>query len=245
MKQQAKATVRLLPGILLAVLVSLSVVFCAFAAEDDTQSAVSYIARTWDLGTNVGGNATVIATFEKHAHHYSSPVWTWADDYSSAKAAFTCACGDVQTVDAEITEEELTPADCTTEQVAVFTATVTFGGDTYTDETDAVSVPGSACHVYGIRITPATCTHDGITTYKCVRCGNTYTENPVAATGHRDDDHNGVCDNCGETMPGSPDTPSQSGKCKWCGKTHRGFWQSIVGFWHTIFYLWAHLFGKR
>ena len=49
----SKTTVRLLPGMLLAGLVSLSVVFCAFAAEDDTQSAVSYIARTWEFGTGV------------------------------------------------------------------------------------------------------------------------------------------------------------------------------------------------
>ena len=55
----------------------------------------------------------------------------------------------------------------------------------------------------------------------------------------------------GEDTPSQPDTPtkpdkpSESGKCKWCGEYHSGFWGSIVGFWHNIFYFWAHLFGKR
>ncbi len=39
--------------------------------------------------------------------------------------------------------------------------------------------------------------------------------------------------------------PTGNSGCKWCGKTHKGFWQSIVGFWHTIFYSFAHLFGLR
>lgn len=222
-----------LPGVLLAVFVAVSLFVCAIAAEDGVTSI--HQARTFC--TDNAGNTRVAAAFAEHEHHYDRPDWTWADDYSSATATFTCSCGDVQTVDAEITEAEVTPADCTTEQVAIFTATVTFGGETFTDETDEVSVPGTACHVYGIRITPATCTHDGITTYQCVRCGHTFTKNPVPAFGHKDDDQNGLCDYC--------DEPVQNGQCKWCGKTHEGFWQSIVGFLHKIFYFWAHLFGRR
>ena len=39
--------------------------------------------------------------------------------------------------------------------------------------------------------------------------------------------------------------PTGNSGCKWCGKTHKGFWQSIVGFWHKIFYFFVHLFGLR
>ena len=35
-----------------------------------------------------------------------------------------------------------------------------------------------------------------------------------------------------------------SDKCKFCGKTHTGFWGSIIKFFHSIFYFFAHLFGK-
>ena len=47
-------------------------------------------------------------------------------------------------------------------------------------------------------------------------------------------------------QPSDPDDPSQSGKCKWCGKDHSdNFLQRIVGFFHSIIYFFAHLFGRR
>ncbi len=65
---------------------------------------------------------------EECTHDYGNPVWTWADDYSSATAEFTCSlCGDVQTV----TTTQI--SDYATETQSVFTATVTFNGQTYTD----------------------------------------------------------------------------------------------------------------
>lgn len=42
------------------------------------------------------------------AHPYGNPIWTWADDYSSATAKFTCSdsrCKHEETADAEITSE--------------------------------------------------------------------------------------------------------------------------------------------
>ena len=44
----------------------------------------------------------------------------------------------------------------------------------------------------------------------------------------------------------TPDTPAPgSSACKWCGKTHTGFWGGFVHFFHNIAYLFAHLFGRR
>ncbi len=57
-----------------------------------------------------------------HVHLYELDDWTWADDYSWAYAEFVCQCGDSIKVHAEITEED-----------NVYTATVKYGGATYTD----------------------------------------------------------------------------------------------------------------
>ena len=82
-------------------------------------------------------------------------------------------------------------------------------------------------------------TFDG-KTYKTETACKTETENisvPGTATGEETSSQ--------PDTPSQPDQPSESGKCKWCGKTHRGFWQSIVGFWHKIFSFFAHLFGRK
>ena len=64
---------------------------------------------------------------KKHIHSYGEPVWSWSDDHTSAKAAFTCTDGDdTQTLDAVVTKSEETDK-------IVYTATVEFGGKTYTD----------------------------------------------------------------------------------------------------------------
>ena len=55
-------------------------------------------------------------------------------------------------------------------------------------------------------VTPPTCTEQGYTTYTC-ECGESYVDNYVNATGHKDDDYNGYCDDCGEFMPAT------TGKC--------------------------------
>ncbi len=54
-----------------------------------------------------------------------------------------------------------------------------------------------------------------------------------------------LIENAPETNPDTPDTPSNpqpENGCKWCGKTHTGFFGGIVGFFHRIF---AAIFGAR
>ncbi len=63
------------------------------------------------------------------AHLYSEPEWKWADDYSSAKATFTCTdtrCKHTEKVDATVTKTD-------SREKTDYTATVEFGNDTYTD----------------------------------------------------------------------------------------------------------------
>lgn len=66
-------------------------------------------------------------------HKYGSEAkWNWAEDYSSAEAALTCAsCGKSVTQPAKIRCE--TDATCTKPGNTVWTATVTLGDKTYTD----------------------------------------------------------------------------------------------------------------
>ncbi|MBR5618493.1 MAG: hypothetical protein IKW76_02015, partial [Clostridia bacterium] len=80
------------------------------------------------------------------AHVWNTPTWDWADDYSSAKATFTCAdCGEEQTAtDNYIDETVVSKADCTHGLIVTYTASVTIDGTEYTDTTDEITVPDTA-----------------------------------------------------------------------------------------------------
>ncbi len=71
----------------------------------------------------------LVITFEFEGHAYGEPVWTWAEDGSAAKAAFTCGiCGKTVELEADkITAEE-------DHGVITYTASVTLDGETYTDQ---------------------------------------------------------------------------------------------------------------
>lgn len=51
-----------------------------------------------------------------------------------------------------------------------------------------------------VSTTPAECTKDGYTTYKCSKCGYTYDGDKIIAPGHNDADNDGHCDTCGDEM---------------------------------------------
>ena len=64
---------------------------------------------------------------------YAGPEWIWADDYSMANAVFTPNdSSEDLTLPAEVTAET-TEATCTEDGQTVYTATVVFKGQTYTD----------------------------------------------------------------------------------------------------------------
>lgn len=54
-------------------------------------------------------------------------------------------------------------------------------------------------HNYNTTTIPETCTEDGYMVHICERCGDEFTDNPVAATGHSYID--GICVNCGGENP--------------------------------------------
>ena len=113
---------------------------------------------------------------------------------------------------------------------------------------------------------PATCKEEGVRTFTCTLCGDTYTE-PVGKTAHtltvinqRDATYDAegytgdqYCTTCQQTItagtaipklekPTDPQPQQPSGGCKWCGKTHGGAFGWLVKLFHNLF---AAFFGAR
>ncbi|MCD7831359.1 MAG: glycosyl hydrolase 53 family protein, partial [Firmicutes bacterium] len=117
-------------------------------------------------------------------HSYGSPSFTWAEDYSTCTAVFTCQndSSHVETGTCTV-ESETTYATCTEDGKTVYTATCTFNGTTYTDTKTVIneSATGHYWVIYNIEV--ATCTEDGEISYECLDCGETMTET-IPAKGH-------------------------------------------------------------
>ncbi|MCD7749326.1 MAG: right-handed parallel beta-helix repeat-containing protein [Oscillospiraceae bacterium] len=125
-------------------------------------------------------------TLSASGHSYGDPVFTWAEDYSTATAAFTCDEGDgTVTENCTVTSKTTTAATCTTAGEIVYTASVTFEGQTYT-ETQTVAVP-AAGHDWETEYTvdkAATCTTEGSQSIHCKNCDEVKDSQVIPATGH-------------------------------------------------------------
>ena len=132
--------------------------------NDDTQTvgaSITSAVTTPETCTKNGVRTyTATVTFEGKAytdqkteaipatgHHYGQPEWTW-NGFETASATFKCRENDdTQTVGATVTSAVTTPETCTENGVRTYTATVTFEGETYTDQkTKAIPATG---HHYG------------------------------------------------------------------------------------------------
>lgn len=113
-------------------------------------------------------------------HNFVLVGWTWAADYSSATANFTCTiCGDplaVNVVSTSVTVD----ATCTVEGNITYTVTLTLDGVPYTDT--KVVFFGTAQHdLTYVAKQGATCTVDGnIEYWYCKTCGKYFAD--AAAT---------------------------------------------------------------
>lgn len=69
-----------------------------------------------------------------YEHSYGEPTWSWTG-VESATATFVCQRDNnhVETIPATITSAETTPSTCSSMGQTTYTATVTFGENTYTD----------------------------------------------------------------------------------------------------------------
>lgn len=100
--------------------------FAGWYAEDEL------ISLDTQYRFRVDSDQTLTARFDHTALKDSAPQFVWADD-NTCTASFTCGkCGHVLNVDCEVTVET-TPATCTVEGEAVYTAAVEFAGKRCTD----------------------------------------------------------------------------------------------------------------
>ncbi|MBQ6541662.1 MAG: cell wall-binding repeat-containing protein [Lachnospiraceae bacterium] len=108
------------------------------ALRDDlgegTEDWMKLFLSVFDMALNMVAESEEITVQFDFGHIYGEePVWNWAEDYSKATAAFACEiCGEAEELEAEIKKTEQAP-DCETAGKTVYTATVTFGEETYTD----------------------------------------------------------------------------------------------------------------
>lgn len=118
------------------------------------------------------GDGTVVANGESvtdvpvttHTHVWGQPAWTWNAD-NTAKATFTCEKDSAhqETVTASVTSQVEKEPGCEEPGETVYTATVEWGGQTYTDskrvETAATGhTPGEAVKENEVA---ATCEKEG------------------------------------------------------------------------------------
>ena len=112
-----------------------------FTVEPDHNDPEHYTAPTCTAEglkymkcSRCGAYDTEPTPIEKVPHTFdSAPAWTWAADYSTASAVFTCSvCQETHSEEAEI---EITRTEPTPEAAGeiVYTATVTFEDHEYTD----------------------------------------------------------------------------------------------------------------
>ncbi|MCD7847331.1 MAG: hypothetical protein LUG49_04810 [Oscillospiraceae bacterium] len=108
------------------------------AATCTTDGSYDTVTYCTTCGEELSRTTTTVPAF---GHKYGEPTFTWAEDYTAATATFVCENDEthVLEVEAEVTSAT-TAATCEADGSTVYTATVTLGDNTYTDEkTDAVT----------------------------------------------------------------------------------------------------------
>lgn len=142
-------------------------------------------------------------------HDYGEPAWSWSEDGKTATATFTCKNdGSHQaTEDAAVTSAVKAPATCTEAGVTTYTATVEFGGKTYTDTKDVANIPAAGHKLSKTEAEAPTCTEPGSAEYwTCEVCDKVFSDAAgeheitpedavIPATGHEFE--GGLCSVCG------------------------------------------------
>lgn len=119
---------------------------------------------------------------DEHIHEYMEPVFEWSDDLESCSATFECVdLDDEQEIEAQITRKTV-DASCTEDGCITYTASVEFGGDTYTD-IKTVKI-NAYDHEYETSVVEPKCTQDGYTRHTCIRCNEFYDDEVIPAPGH-------------------------------------------------------------
>ena len=162
---------------------------CETAGKITYTASLEFNGKTYTDSKEVGIPAI--------GHKYGKPVFTWSDDYSTAKATFTCENDNAHVLVNEcVVAAKSVEATCTKAGKTVYTATVEFEGKIYTDskETEIKAIG----HKYG---TPVfTWSKDYSTAEATFTCENdkTHVETVKAAVTSKTTD--ATCTKAGKTV---------------------------------------------
>ena len=162
---------------------------CETAGKITYTASLEFNGKTYTDSKEVGIPAI--------GHKYGKPVFTWSDDYSTAKATFTCENDNAHVLVKEcVVTAKSVEATCTKAGKTVYTATVEFEGKIYTDskETEIKAIG----HKYG---TPVfTWSKDYSTAEATFTCENdkTHVETVKAAVTSKTTD--ATCTKAGKTV---------------------------------------------
>lgn len=154
--------------------------------EVDGKTVYTATATLKDGDKEWSGKDTKEVKIPAIGHAYGQPEWSeWTEDKEhntwTTTATFTCAndASHKETPTVKVTPTS-TDATCTVAGTVTYTATVEFGGQTYTNP-QTKEVKGQPLgHDYQTTTTKATLSKDGSIVTKCTRCGDV-TENTTIA----------------------------------------------------------------
>ncbi len=133
--------------------------------------------------TCASDNMTIPGTATGHS--YALTDWSWAEDYSSATATFTCEMEDdsFTMIDSEPVKEIVDEAGCLTDANVTYTATVAYDGKEYSTVSEVVPDAGTATgHSYDApewdwrqtEVAPGRFDRSVILSLYCPVCHNSY-----------------------------------------------------------------------
>ena len=179
-----------------------------------TEAGVTAYTATVEFGGKTYSDAKDVTDIPATGHKYGEPTWSWSEDGKTAAATFTCQNDESHqaTETATVTSETKSEPTCTESGVTTYTATVEFGGQTYTSTKDVADIPATGHKLTKTEAEAATCTKPGNTEYwTCGACDKIFSDGAgeheialddtvVPATGHSwgEDGH---CAACGAVDP--------------------------------------------
>ncbi len=149
--------------------------------EDEPSCTVGGLKRytaTIEIdNTQYSDEKTETLSANGHTYNADNIVWTWTG-YETATAIATCIedCGHSENLTAVITSEVTTPVLCTVNGEKTYTAAIELDGNTYTNKAiEELVAPGHDWNEGETTKEPSE-EEDGIITYSCSGCTETYTE---------------------------------------------------------------------
>ena len=145
-----------------------------------------------------------------HVHTWGSPVYTWADDFSSVTASRTCEdCGKAETETAMTSSEVTKPASC--EAAGESKCTAVFGNEAFSPQEKVIEAPKPLGHDWGpwTVTKKATLTQKGTEERTCSRCGKKQTRSTEKLS------KQGSSSRTGKARKSSPRTGDESHVMVW------------------------------